>query len=935
MIRPILEDHLIFRVPRFSYKDKLAENWTELKSMIAYSSPEFYQLIKEMRVEDLAMADQKVQMTVRKYFNRAQFRSTPYGTFATVGIAKFDRHEHNVAQLEKRIVAHAFIDWTATQNLKSDAFHPGISFFSNSSFYRVQDQIRYLKKNENDFQAAAIDFDELIWELLEYCNPPKKPDQITCHFSHLDSDEIKGLLSELINLQLMLTSDHANIIGEDYFKRIQAKPEQMVKPYLIAEREIQNGGFDKKTFRYIPELIECLQKLAGSNTSADLRSFRNHFIRRYEQAEVPLLEALDPEAGPGYGSFTSQVGSSPLTRLAAIRDEDDNIGEDALRNKLIAEIIAAREAGKTVELERLIPLDKKVNPLPNSLTVLCNVVDGEVWLDFAGGASGISILGRFAHAIPAIEQYCKNIAASEQQANPGVLFFDIGYTKEISVDNINRRPAIYDTQLNILNYDTSSSPLGLNDILISVQNNEVLLRSKSLGKRLIPRLSTMYNYKRSDLSLFRLLMDIQYQGIASQLMINVTKLAPGLSYYPRVQFRNIIVSPAIWKIQAEIVFKDCPKDKKRECLSTHLKSVLTCSHIRTGVADQTLLLNVEKDTDIDLMLDRLEKNKELLLEEARLPVTPIVIDQRKKPLLAQLVLTLSHTQKIFDPMRLSRSGQSEIARNTWVAPGEEWLYFEIYISPYRSDTLLNDKISRFLNLNRKRIKAWFFIRYTEDGEHIRLRLKVSGQQHGYILIKRLSESLREELNAGIVSDIKLRIYRKEIQRYSAELIDKVEDHFHKDSQFVLSMLSNMLTDTAKYRLCVDVLETIAKSDLLTEEEYELSARQMERYLSTEHGITTEDYKEINKTYRSYLKEDFPGLSTRAAVLHQRLIVSFIDTIRQYGAATRPQILADLIHMHINRLFAKDQRLHELIIYNFYLNQQTARRKRQLSKALAN
>ena len=31
---------------------------------------------------------------------------------------------------------------------------------------------------------------------------------------------------------------------------------------------------------------------------------------------------------------------------------------------------------------------------------------------------------------------------------------------------------------------------------------------------------------------------------------------------------------------------------------------------------------------------------------------------------------------------------------------------------------------------------------------------------------------------------------------------------------------------------------------------------------------------------------------------------------------KPRLLTDLFHMHVNRLFSSDQRMHELVIYHF-------------------
>jgi hypothetical protein len=530
--KPILQDQVIFRVPRFSYQDEMSEHWSELKNMIAYASPEFFSIIKDMSLDELSMADRKVQMTVRKYYNRACFRSTPYGTFSTVGVGAFDWKKDSLIELEEKISLHSFRDWTNGQGLPEIQFSSDTLLFSNTTFYRVQDEIRYLQRTESDFHIRAINYDAVTWEILNFCVIPKTINHITDHFPGLDRKELLEHLIDLSSLQLIITSGFANIIGEDYYLRMGLPGVESDKKYLIAERKAITGTFDRGLFRHLPELIQNLQKISIAYQNSDLLEFGNNFIRKYELAEIPIMEALDPEVGVGYGSFANHINSSPVTRFVTKSLSAKKTERNELRDKLFVEILEHTRTGQAIELTKLIPEHGKAVVLPNSLTAVCNVVDGNIWMEALGGASATAISGRFALALREIKDYCKSIAALEQSANPEVLFFDIGYTKEVAVDNINRRPAIYDHQLNILNYDTSDTPLSISDILISVQGEEVVLRSRSLGKRLVPRTASAYNHRRSDLPLFRLLMDIQYQGLTVDLLPSLREIIPGLSYYP-------------------------------------------------------------------------------------------------------------------------------------------------------------------------------------------------------------------------------------------------------------------------------------------------------------------------------------------------------------------------------------------------------------------
>jgi lantibiotic biosynthesis protein len=46
--------------------------------------------------------------------------------------------------------------------------------------------------------------------------------------------------------------------------------------------------------------------------------------------------------------------------------------------------------------------------------------------------------------------------------------------------------------------------------------------------------------------------------------------------------------------------------------------------------------------------------------------------------------------------------------------------------------------------------------------------------------------------------------------------------------------------------------------------------------------------------------------------------SFIKTLQQCATENALKLLTDLMHMHVNRLFSKDQRTHEMVMYYFLL-----------------
>lgn len=922
----------VLRLPAFSYAENLKTNWDALKDAIKHSSPEFYNLIQDLTFDQLQATDKKIQLTIQKYFNRASFRSTPYGKFADLTVVPLSSYPDLPIIVEEEPIHHSFPDWATRPKEKitlKDAVKTEAMIFSNTSFYRLQNEIRYIQNSEDKFVLAAVDFNEIVFDILETCSFPRSYDQLKIILTKYDSELLDAYLSDMLGIDLLFTSKNANIIGEDFFSRIRDLQTDRTRQYIISEKKVITGSLDKRLLRHIPELVQKLRGILPDNKAADLEEFKTKFIQKFEQAEVPIMIALDPDAGIDYGNLAMDVEQPKFEKLIPqFASEAEETGISKFRQFLYREILENIKTGKEIRLEDFTNDSKQLQPLPNTFSAIINLANDTVFLQSMGGASATALLGRFALALPEVFKHCQELVSIEQKANPSVLFFDIGYAKEDKNDNINRRPSIYDQQLNILNFDTSEYPLSMHDILISVRSGEVILQSKRYGKRLIPRFASAYNYRRSDLPVFRLLIDIQSQSLKTTLVFDLTQLIPGLSFYPKVRFRNIVVCPATWPLSLNIVRGIKNRDGKIVTLQNHLKAILTCQRFKIGKYDQTLILDICNLTDIEILLSVLEKEQNIFLEETHLPTSPSIKNRKGLPFLPQIILSLIHNEEIYGSLSMRQISSAAKEEKSWIAPGKDWLYFEIYCNPFRADFLLRTKIKSFLISNKSQIRHWFFIRYDENGSHIRLRLQLRNRFNGYKLMGMLTDTLETEIRAGFVSDVKIKIYKREVHRYSTRLMSQVERHFCRDSRFVINALGTTLTDMKKYRLCIEILESIRSKEVLPAVSFHKIITKITNALNQEHEISGIYFKELNQKYNVFLREPFPRLNYKLLLKYRSLIKSFITLLAESDDLNRGILMADLIHMHVNRMFTSDQRKHEMVIYNLYQTMLKAKAARE-------
>ena len=323
----------------------------------------------------------------------------------------------------------------------------------------------------------------------------------------------------------------------------------MVKP--AAEPEL--GG---------PVLAEIVRGLEAMHLLAeprgpddDLARFRDAFTARYQDREVPLVEVLDDEVGIGFPrggardteggpllaglEFPGTGGETPLTPWGE--------RQAFLLNKL-TEAAAAGADEISIERQDLERFGRKdPPPLPGAFAVLATVAAaseealsrGEFRLHWAGadGPSGARLLGRFCHADPDLRRRVEGHLREEERLDPEAVFAEIVHLPEGRVGNVLFRPVLRDFEIPFLGTSGVSPDrqIGTSDLLVSVAEGRVVLRSSTLGRRVVPRLTSAHNFHWASLDLYRFLGEVQEQDPPGPLGWSWGPLWSA-SFLPRVVF---------------------------------------------------------------------------------------------------------------------------------------------------------------------------------------------------------------------------------------------------------------------------------------------------------------------------------------------------------------------------------------------------------------
>ncbi|MCL8538185.1 thiopeptide-type bacteriocin biosynthesis protein [Chryseobacterium gallinarum] len=273
------------------------------------------------------------------------------------------------------------------------------------------------------------------------------------------------------------------------------------------------------------------------------------------------------------------------------------------------------------------------------------------------------------------------------------------------------------------------------------------------------------------------------------------------------------------------------------------------------------------------------------------------------------------------------------------APGSEWLYFKIYTGYKTADTLLLNTIYPLItDLKRKQyIRQFFFIRYSDPHHHIRVRLNITDPQYlGEIMIS-LNRIFSRLLNSNTIWKIQMDTYNREIERYNIHLIEQAEHFFHIDSDSVIKILKTIgtrykNTEDVKWiiglKLIDDTLDLFYTED---EDKMDIISRMSDSF-KTEFGFNQFNSKQLNEKYReNKIKiesvfsqveiiedQNYNSLYTLCEKRYKELspIVASMKQIQIEKKLSSGTIAFDLIHMLLNRLIPAQNRLHELILYDF-------------------
>jgi thiopeptide-type bacteriocin biosynthesis protein len=985
---------LLLRSPLYSFADYSP---TKLKYLlhdphfilgVYLASPTLFKIIEKTNF-DAALLNKSQQLSLLKYINRMHYRPTPFGAFSSFSITQWGNADS--LHLGGLSDVKLYTDWDQEVILKlSLAYiteHWRETWLkANHTLYIVKDEYRFVRTHFNfekktiSFSLEALSIDHILEQVLKLVEQPINGEQLLeaiCNQFDLNIDEAHDYIFFLIDHQFLLSDLHPSVIGAGKQYSFPGRPlqndfsittlpklrlsentlqaefshQQLDLPqhtfYINTKRPI-SGNLDNKYQGQLMQALEFLSQALPVQLPSALKTFIDAFKTRYDQEEIPLLQALDPEIGIGYSDLAVKISSSALItdlNFSSQASMPNNLNWLAIHRIIldkwnnaigrVPEIIL-----DTNDLEIIgQPQNKAV--LPPSIAVMFRVLDEHILLESAGGVTGAALIGRFAAFDDEIKTIANEIISDELAINPNVIFAEIGQLSGMHIDNVNRRAHLYNYEIPI-NVSSTLPPenqILLNDLYLSINQDRLLIRCKKLGKEIIPRLTSAYNYIHNDLALFRFLCDMQHQDLQSNLSFDLENFFPGLSFYPRVKVGSVIISPAKWVLnESEII----NLSKSTSGFQTFSAQKKWPQYVAISKNDQQLIFNISNNIEIELLLACIQGSKTAQIQEYLLPNQQLVTDNDGKPMVNQFVAFLKNSVPSYNPTVLLPNNSTTDVERTYPL-GSEWIYLKIYCHEQSANNVITKDLIPILEAYAGIINKWFFIRYQDPKSHIRLRMQVRKSAIGQILTK-LNNRLGDSIKHKVIHEYKSDVYRREIERYSPLLIDVVESVFHSSSELVCKYILNI--ESTLCHVDYHSLALVSTRDIIY-----LFSDFIGDGLSFTDSVSKSLYQEfsqdkslkisLDQKYR-LMRDEIAKLLTNTAYYHQlnlqdqyaALVASCITLKTKAKALSQERkinLVADIIHMHLNRIFFEHPRKQELSVYhmlNKYFTGQIATKRTQ-------
>jgi thiopeptide-type bacteriocin biosynthesis protein len=276
----------------------------------------------------------------------------------------------------------------------------------------------------------------------------------------------------------------------------------------------------------------------------------------------------------------------------------------------------------------------------------------------------------------------------------------------------------------------------------------------------------------------------------------------------------------------------------------------------------------------------------------------------------------------------------------------EWLYAKIYCGTKTAEKILVDVIKPFTEelLSKKIIDKFFFLRYHDAGQHIRIRFHKAGRADFWKkIIHRLQDLLRPYTSSHQVYNLQFETYQREVERYGFDTMHLSEEIFFHQSVAVLNFISMLDGDEGeqyRWQVALKAIDLFLDGFHYTIEQKRDLIKMLDKSFAGEFNIKTAEQKKISERFSTHkqmvqlvmsdawkenVRKDSFGEDLKRAIpvfqIDNDCYIKCVEDIMNAPSVHQDiqqlnRLMPGYLHMLINRIFVSNQRKTELVIYDY-------------------
>ncbi|MBD0744956.1 lantibiotic dehydratase [Streptomyces sp. CBMA152] len=571
--------------------------------------------------------------------------------------------------------------------------------------------------------------------------------------------------------------------------------------------------------------VDVLWRLAPHGRGVPhLRSFHREFLERYGlDRVVPLTELLDDTVGLG---APAGYEWPPSARTQAPPPQPAGAREPLLATMVGTAVQAgAREVVLDDELvARLAAATTGSGPAPRSFQLLGSLVatdqqalaEGDFLLVLTSGPSDAeagATFGRFAGLPGAVE--VEPAAGLPSAAEPvdsvldeladlafpdveGALHLGVAYqpraTRALNLAN-SRRSARHQVAIG-LPPDPGARAVPLEQIGVSATPDHLYAVHLPTGRRLLPHAHNALNLHRQAPNAARFLVEVGRDAyrMCAPWDWGTSVHAP---FLPRVRYGRVVLSPAMWRLDELRESTALGPADWRTAVDGWRRRWRAPERIVLTKFDLRLPLDLSQAWHLELLRTALAKDPELIAVErdgGEDRSDGWLRDAQGHAHAAELCVAFLNKSEHRIEAAHPVSPTTEPAHDRTSDPGGDWLYARLYLAGRHTEGFLVEHLPAFLaqlpGPVGELIDRWFFVRYRDDADHLRLRFHGPADRLWPQLLPLLRGAVARWRAQGLVGRFVLDGYEPEWERYGGPQAQAAAERFFTaDSRTALALLA--------------------------------------------------------------------------------------------------------------------------------------------------